>query len=85
MKFYYRATAPFYNAFYHLRDTYYPTYWRRTAKRFLKGKTVCHNCWRYPFACTHIDPDVLKRLDEKVNEMIKNGTIKIIEAPERPE
>lgn len=45
-----------------------PENWKRTVKRVLRGKKVCRNCWRFPFACNHLDKEVWEALTKRIEE-----------------
>lgn len=56
-----------------------PEHWRITIYRFLHGKKVCRNCWRFPFACKHMDPEIA----EEFSRALREGRINRITLPER--
>lgn len=61
----------FHNIYYWYRYNHHPTYWKTVLHRFLKRKTICRWCWKYPFACKHIDPEVM----EMINKAYREGRI----------
>lgn len=56
----------------------YPS-WRYAVRRVLRGRKVCHTCWVYPGACTHMDKEVW----EAINKAFKEGRIPVRKMPPR--
>lgn len=60
-----------------------PYYWKSTVRRILRGKKVCRNCWNYPFACRHIDKEILIAIFQQIEKEKAAGTWKPRKLPKR--